>query len=141
MPPRETDLPPAELEVLKALWDQGPVTVRQVMNHLHQRNRKIAYTTVLTFLTRLEQRGLVRSDKSGIAYKYRATVTREKVMKSRLKSFLKDVYDGAAAPLVLQLVKEERLSRKDIEELQNLIDALDTKPGRGKSRSSKRSKP
>ena len=140
MPHPDTDLPAAELEVLKALWDRGPVTVRQVMNHLHKRNRKIAYTTVLTFLTRLEQRGLVSSDKSGLAYVYSAKVTRERVMKSRLRSFLEDVYDGAAAPLVLQLVREEKLSRKDIEELQKLIDELDVKSKRGKSRSSKRSR-
>ncbi len=134
-------LPAAELEVLKTLWDHGPVTVRQVMNHLHKRNRKIAYTTVLTFLTRLEQRGLVSSDKSGLAYVYRAVATREKITKSRLKSFLEDVYDGAAAPLVLQLVREGKLSQRDIEELQNLIDALDAKPKRPKPRSSKRSRP
>ena len=138
---RETDLPAAELEVLKTLWDHGPITVRQVMNHLHKRDRKIAYTTVLTFLTRLEQRGLVSSDKSGLAYVYRAVATREKITKSRLKSFLEDVYDGAAAPLVLQLVREGKLSQQDIEELQSLIDALDAKPKSGKKpRSSKRSR-
>ncbi|MFG0251386.1 MAG: BlaI/MecI/CopY family transcriptional regulator [Phycisphaerales bacterium JB038] len=137
---RDADLPAAELEVLKALWELGPVTVRQVMNHLHQRDRKLAYTTVLTFLTRLEQRGYVRSDKSDLAYVYRAVATREKVTKSRLKSFLEDVYDGAAAPLVLQLVRDGKLSQQDIEELQSLIDELDAKPKRRKARTSKRSR-
>ncbi|MHC4711323.1 MAG: BlaI/MecI/CopY family transcriptional regulator, partial [Planctomycetota bacterium] len=75
MAPRESDLGTAELEVLKALWDHGPATVRQVMNHLHQLSRQVAYTTVLTFLTRLEQKGYVKSDKSDVAYVYRPAVT------------------------------------------------------------------
>ena len=57
MPPRDSDLGHAELEVLRALWDLGPVTVREVLAHLHETGRKLAYTTVLTFLTRLEQMG------------------------------------------------------------------------------------
>jgi BlaI family penicillinase repressor len=127
VPPQEADLPAAELEVLKTLWDGGPATVRQVMNRLHRRGRKVAYTTVLTFLTRLEQRGFVKSDKSGMAYVYQPKVTREKVSKSRLRSLLEELYDGAAAPLVLQLVKDEQLSREDIDELQQLINRLDGK--------------
>ena len=54
---RNPDLGDAELEVLKALWDRGPTTVREVMNILHEQGRQVAYTTVLTFLTRLEQKG------------------------------------------------------------------------------------
>ena len=135
----ESDVGTAELEVLKTLWDEGPATVREVMNHLHAQGRKVAYTTVLTFLTRLEQKGFVKSDKSGLAYVYRPKVTREKVSRSRLKSLLEELYDGAAAPLVLQLVREKRLSRKEIAELQRLIEELDMKSRRAKSKSSKRS--
>ncbi len=127
MPPRETDLGEAELEVLKALWDDTPMTVREVMNLLHQQGRKVAYTTVLTFLTRLEQKGYVKSDKSELAYVYRPLVSREGVVKSRLKSFLTQLYDGAAGPLVLQLMREEKFSSDEIAELQKLIDRLDSK--------------
>ncbi|MDY7109840.1 MAG: BlaI/MecI/CopY family transcriptional regulator [Planctomycetota bacterium] len=139
MAPPESDLGTAELEVLRTLWDEGPATVREVMNHLHQRGRKVAYTTVLTFLTRLEQKGFVTSDKSGLAYVYRPRVTREKVSRSRLKALLEELYDGAAAPLVLQLVRERRLSRRDIAELQRLIEELDVKSRRGKSKPPRRS--
>ena len=65
---RDFDLGDAELEVLAVLWDEGPTAVRQVMNRLHEQGRRVAYTTVLTVLTRLEQKGLVRSDKSDMAY-------------------------------------------------------------------------
>jgi len=125
MAEREYELGTAEFEVLKALWDCGPSTVRQVMNHLHGRDRNVAYTTVLTFLTRLEQKGVVSSDKSGLAYVYRAKVTRDKVSRSRARKLLEQLYDGAAGPLVLQLVRTERLSATEIDELHRLVEELD----------------
>jgi predicted transcriptional regulator len=125
MAPRESDLGTAELEVLKALWDHGPATVRQVMNHLHQLSRQVAYTTVLTFLTRLEQKGYVKSDKSDVAYVYRPAVTRAKVTQSRLRALIAQLYDGDATPLVLQLMRDEKFTADEIAELQKLIDQLD----------------
>ncbi len=132
MSPRESDLGTAELEVLKALWDHGPATVRQVLNHLHDRGRRVAYTTVLTFLSRLEQKRFVKSDKSDQAYVYRPVVSRRKVTAVRLRSLIEQLYDGAAAPMVLQLMREENFSADEIAELQNLIDQLDAKPRRSK---------
>jgi len=133
----EHELGKAELEVLKILWEEGPCTVREVMNHLHARGRKVAYTTVLTFLSRLEQKGCAVSDKSGLAYVYRALVEREKVTRSRLRSLVDLLYDGAAGPLVLQLMKSERFTPEEIAELQNLIDQLETR-GRTRTRKSKK---
>ena len=52
---KDRDISAAELEVVSALWEGGPMTVREVMNTLHGQGREIAYTTVLTFLARLEQ--------------------------------------------------------------------------------------
>lgn len=127
MSDRQYDMGSAELEVLKALWDGGSATVRQVMNHLHERGRRVAYTTVLTFLTRLEQKGFVSSDKSGLAYVYRATLTRDRVSRTRLRTLLEQLYDGAAGPLVLQLMRTERFSAREIEELQKLITRLDAR--------------
>jgi predicted transcriptional regulator len=127
MAPRDGDLGTAELEVLKTLWDEGPCTVREVLNHLHHRGRKVAYTTVLTFLSRLEQKRFVKSDKSDQAYVYRPLVSRQKVTASRLRSVIEQLYDGAAAPMVLQLMREENFSRDEIAALQNLIDQLDSK--------------
>lgn len=120
------DLSDGELQVLAALWDVGPAPCREVMNHLQTRGRRLAYTTVLTFLTRLEQKGYVTSDRSGVAHVFRAGVSREKVRRSRLKDLVAQLYDGAAGPLVLQLVKSQQLTADEIAELQRLIDHLDT---------------
>ena len=129
MTDRLHELGAAELEVLKALWEIGPATVREVLNHLHDRGRQVAYTTVLTFLTRLEQKGFAASNKSGMAYVYRARVSKERVSRSRLRSLVEQLYDGAAGPLVLQLMKSERLTPEEIDELQKLIEKLEGKSG------------
>ena len=135
---RDSDLGEAELQVLRALWDGGPATVRDVLNLLHERGRKVAYTTVLTFLTRLEQKGFVKSDKSGQAYIYKSTVSRNQVTRSRLKVVMEQLFDGEAAPLVLQLMKTEKFSPEEIAQLQRLIDQWDgqssDKPGSNQTR-------
>lgn len=128
---RELDLSAGELEVLKVLWDHGPCPVRTVLERLHRRGRRIAYTTVQTVLTRLEQKGCVASDKSGFAFVYRARLTREQVTRSRLRAMVQSLYDGAAGQLALQLVRSERLTRAELEELARLIDELDAS-GRSK---------
>lgn len=125
MAKRELELGEAELAVLRALWDGGPQTVREVMTRLHDRGRKVAYTTVLTFLTRLEQKGFAVSDKNEFAYVYRAKVSRQAVAKSRVRSLIDQLYDGAAAPMVLHLIENERFSDDEIAQLRKLLKELD----------------
>jgi predicted transcriptional regulator len=126
MPPSDPrDLSGSELEVLSMLWEHGPSTVRQVLTRLRDAGRRLAYTTVLTFLARLEQKGFVSSDRSGVAYVYSPQITRDRVTRSRLRSILQTFYGGEAGPLVLQLVREQNLSRQELAELQDLIDRLD----------------
>jgi predicted transcriptional regulator len=127
------DLGTAELDVLRVLWDEGPAPVRDVMNHLHSRGRDWAYTTVQTLLTRLEQKGAVTSDKSGLAFVFRPVVSRDRVRRSRLKELVEELYDGAAGSLVLHLVKTQRLSGDEVAELSKLIEQLDSKGKRSKA--------
>ena len=122
----EYKLGSSELEVLKTLWDDGPGNVRDVMNKLHARGRNLAYTTVQTLLTRLEQKKFVKSDKTGLAFIYRPAVARDQVTRSRVKSMVEQFFDGAAAPLVLQLIQTETFSVQEIAELHKLIDKLDS---------------
>jgi len=119
------ELGDAELQVLKELWDGGPMTVREVLTRLHAKGRELAYTTVLTFLTRLEQKGYVASDKDGAAYVYSPTVSRENVTKSRVKAVMSELFDGAAGPMVLHLLKSEQLTEDEVAQLRRLIEELD----------------
>ena len=122
---RQYDLGAAELEVLKVLWEHGPATVREVLMRLHEAGRRVAYTTVQTLLTRLEQKRCAACDKSGLAFVYRARLTRERVTRSRLKAMVNQLYDGAAGPLVLQLIRTEHFTAQEIDELQKLSERLE----------------
>jgi predicted transcriptional regulator len=120
------DLGSGELEVLKVLWDRGPSTVREVLEVLHHRGRRVAYTTVLTTLTRLAAKGAVASDTSEHAHIYRPRLSRQQVTLGRLREMVRDFYDGAAAPLVLQLMSSEKFTPEELSQLQKLIDDLDS---------------
>ncbi len=125
MPARHTELSDAELEVLKALWDLGPSSVRDVRDHLESQGRDLAYTTVLTFLTRLKTKRCVTSKKIGQAYVYTPKVSRDKVTGARVRSLMEQLFDGSPAPLVLQLVRNERFTPDEIAQLRGLIDSLE----------------
>ncbi len=127
MAKRQVELGDGELAVMRVLWDEGPLTVREVMERLHERNRKVAYTTVLTFLTRLEQKNVVASDKRDTAYVYRAKISRQSVSASRIRTLVDQLYDGAAAPMLLQLIENEKFSADEIAQLRKLIDDLDSR--------------
>jgi BlaI family penicillinase repressor len=125
---KAVELGEAELAVMRVLWDDGPLTVRDVMNRLHERGRTVAYTTVLTFLSRLEQKGVVASDKRDTAYVYRAKISRQSVSSSRIKTLVDQLYDGAAAPMLLQLIESEKFSSEELSQLRKLLDDLDSRP-------------
>jgi predicted transcriptional regulator len=120
-----SELSGSELEVLRALWDLDSGTVREVLIHLHARGRSIAYTTVQTFLNRLEQKDVVACDRSTIPHVFKPLVSREKISRHRLRSLIDVIYDGAIGPAVLQLVQHERLSAEEFAELQRLVNRLD----------------
>ena len=80
---------------------------------------------MLTFLSRLEQKCFVVSEKAELAYVYRTKVSRDSVVKSRVKSLLDQLYDGAAGPMVLQLIEDGKFSADEISQLRKLIKDLD----------------
>ena len=124
----------AEREVLKALWDHGPGTVREIHAALVGQGRSWAYTTVTTLLQRLESKGYVACDKSRFAHVFSPLVTRDEVVREQATNLVDEYCDGAAAPLVLALVEAHCFSPQEIEKFRQLIDRLDAKRPRGKPR-------
>ena len=125
-----TNVPPvsdAELDVLKVLWQHGPATVREVEAHLRKRRRRWAYTTILTLLSRLREKGHVAADKSGTAHVFRAAVTREQLLRDGLTDLADRICDGTASPLVHALVQGSSLTPTDIADLRKLLDKLERK--------------
>src|SRR5262245_22527923 len=114
-----------ELEVLKVLWEHGPGTVRDLDAVLRKQGRRWAYTTVLTLLHRLEAKGYVKSDKSDLAHVFHAAVTRDRLLRLRLKALADDLCEGTATPLLHALVEGQRLTSEEIERLRRLLDDLE----------------
>jgi predicted transcriptional regulator len=114
----------AELEVLKVLWTEGPSTVREVHAGLGGRHRRWAYNTVLTLLSRLREKGVVASEKNGVALEFRAIVSREQLLRSRLTELVNQVCDGTTGPLVHALVQGRRFSPDELRSFRQLLDQL-----------------
>jgi len=119
------ELSEAEQEVLKTLWDLGSATVREVYEQLKRQGRGRAYTTVLTFLGRLEAKGYAESDKKGLAHVFRPLVSRQALLMQRLTRLVDEVCEGTAAPVVQALVQGRQLSLDDIAHLRRLLDDLE----------------
>jgi BlaI family penicillinase repressor len=131
---RPSSLGENELDLLKMLWEHGPGTVREVQAFSRRKGRRWAYTTVLTMLQRLEAKGFVTSDKSGVAHVFRPMVTRDKLLRRRLKDLANELCEGTATPLVLALVQEQRFTPEEISRFRQLLDGLEGKTkGQGKS--------
>jgi predicted transcriptional regulator len=126
-----------ELEVLRALWETGPSTVREVDAILRRQRRRWAYTTVLTLLHRLRTKGYVASDKSDLAHVFRATITREELIRQRLVDLADQLCDGTASPLVHALVGDREFSIDEIESLRKLLDEAEGRHRKGQWRGSK----
>ncbi|HEV2112032.1 MAG TPA: BlaI/MecI/CopY family transcriptional regulator [Gammaproteobacteria bacterium] len=97
-PPEPTE---AELEILRVLWQHGDCTVRQVHDSL-ARDNPVAYTTVLTTLQIMHQKGLVKRDESERAHVYAATLSQRRAQKRFLGKLLHRVFEGSSTELVMQ---------------------------------------
>lgn len=109
-----------ELEIMKVVWDRETVTVRDVYEALLEK-RKVAYTTVMTMMNILEQKGHLEKSQEDRAYLYRSTKSRNQVIRGMVREFVNRVFNGSAEPLLLHLVEDRKLSEKDIDEVRALI--------------------
>ena len=114
----------AEREVLKVLWDAGPLPVRDVLERLAAQGQDWSRSTVITLLQRLEKKGYVESDKSQFAFVFRPAVSREEVMHARMADLAGELCDGEALPLVLAFAERHRFSPEELARFRRMIDAL-----------------
>jgi BlaI family penicillinase repressor len=124
----------AELEVLKVLWEHGPLAVRNVLARLTHQGQQWTRSTVITLLQRLERKGYAASDKSKFAFVFRAIVSREDVISARMNDLAGELCNGDALPLVLAFAERHRFSAEDLARFRKMIDELETKRGKRGSR-------
>ena len=120
-----------ELEALKVLWDRGEATVRDVCEALNTDGEALAYTTVLSLLQVMEQKGLVTHRSEGKAYVYLPAIEREKTLRQLATGFLDRVFDGALDEYLVHALGRRKISARELEQLENLL-ATHRSKNRGK---------
>lgn len=122
MPKSPPEMTPAEFNVMKALWHLGRASVADVRAELSsEQGIDLAYTTVMTLLTRLAGKGALHVDKSRQPFLYRPAFRRDSVLRHRLRRFVDTVFDGDAEPLILQLVENESLSLDELRRIERKL--------------------
>jgi predicted transcriptional regulator len=117
-------LTPQELAIMTVVWKLDSATVRDVYEHLRVR-RAIAYTTVMTMMKILEEKGYLKRVLADRAYVYRPTKPRQQVVAAMVRDFVDRVFDGAAGGLLLHLAKDRRLSKDDRATIRRIIEDME----------------
>jgi predicted transcriptional regulator len=123
-----SDLSPTdrELEALKVLWEGGEATVREIADAMNAQAKnvgepEIAYTTVLSLLQVMEQKGLVDHRRDGKSYIYVPLVEQKSTFRRLAGSFLEKVFDGAVAEYLVHALESKRLSDAELDQLETML--------------------
>ena len=118
--PKEEQPTTGELEVLKVLWDRGPSTVRDVMEVLNA-DRPRAYTSVMSLMNVMADKGLLVRVPQGRAFVYRPKVERKRTRGRMVGDLLGRVFDGSAHELVAHLLDQTKPTAEELDEIQRTI--------------------
>ena len=113
-----------EMEIARALWEISPATVRAVFESLPN-NRKIGFSTVQTYLRRLETKGYVTSSLDGRVRVYASRTKARTVIRETVDDLVQRLFGGETMPLMRHLIEERGVDEKNLAELRELIDRLE----------------
>jgi predicted transcriptional regulator len=115
------DVTDTELAILQVLWDQGTATRRCITDILYPGGGDAHYATVQNLLGRLERKGFVRSKRDGNVLFFAATVEKDELIRRRIQGVADKLCDGSIVPLVMTLMRSQRLSADEVEELDSFV--------------------
>ncbi len=127
--PRHESLPQlskAQMEIMNVVWDRGEVTVADVWKALSAK-RSVARSTVLTMITRLEEKGWLCCDQEGHAFRYKAAVPREATLGTVVRRLVDTAFGGSAERLFQALVHGRGLSKEEARKIKEMIDRAEGK--------------
>lgn len=116
------DLGELQRAVLETVWELGQASVHEVRDRLNRGKKKLAYTTVLSALQKLEKAGWLEHRAEGKSYVYMATRTREEAGAGSVRRFLQRVFAGDAVALFQHLIRESHLSAEELKELKRALE-------------------
>jgi predicted transcriptional regulator len=117
-------LTPQELAIMKVVWKSDTVTVRDVYEALRE-TRRVAYTTVMTMMRILEDKGYLQKTLVDRAHVYRPAKPRQQVVGAMVRDFVDRVLDGAPKSLLLHLAKDNTLTPKQRQMVKQLVEEMD----------------
>lgn len=121
-----TQLTEVELQILNVLWDRGPSPVRDIHAQL-EASRGTNYSTTVKMLSVMLGKGLLTRDEEKSPHVYRAAMTRKRAGRQMLDNLVTRVYEGSTMSLVMQALASGKATPDEIDELRNLLDALEGK--------------
>ena len=117
---------PAELEVLKILWERGPLTVREVWETLRERHLRRAYTSVLSLLNVMADKGLLERQPFGRAFQYQPAVSRESTLGQMLGDLWQRAFSGSASSLVAHLLDQTQPSEAELNAIRETLNRFES---------------
>lgn len=114
-------LGPLEADIMQVIWKIQKATVQDVYDEL-SRDRNIAYNTVMTVMTRLAQKGVLKRQKDGRAFVYFPKTTKSEVGQGMLQYVIDKIFGGSKVPVISQLLAETDLSEEELNVLKRLVE-------------------
>lgn len=114
----------SELRIARTIWRLGKATVGQVFQALPE-DSEIDYTTVQTYIRRLEQKGYIRSTRTGRNKVYSPKVQPRKVIKETVDDLMERLFDGEVLPLMRHLINDQQISADQIQELRRMLNEFE----------------
>jgi BlaI family transcriptional regulator, penicillinase repressor len=130
---RRPALSKAEMEVVRIVWNLGEATVRQAFDAFPPQ-RNIDFTTVQTYLRRLETKGYLRAKRQGRALVYRPRVRPDDVIRDTVGDLVNRLFDGQTVPLLHHLIRDRSIRKEDIDELRAMIDQWESEQDESSSK-------
>ncbi|MEZ4826885.1 MAG: BlaI/MecI/CopY family transcriptional regulator [Bacteroidia bacterium] len=112
---------PAELEILKILWEYEPATVRFIHEKLSE-TKEVGYTTTLKQMQRMTEKSMIARVSEGKVHEYRALVREHQVKKNLFGQLVDSVFKGSTMDLVIHALGNSRPSREEISELEKWLE-------------------
>ncbi len=118
-----TKLGAVQTRIMQVLWDREKATAREITEELNRLtpNDLTAHSTVQTLLRGLMDKGSVNYETQGRTFVFRAAVAQDKVRKNATRDLVQKTFGGSASDLVSFLLKNEKVSKKELEEIKKLI--------------------
>jgi BlaI family penicillinase repressor len=117
----EIQLGRMQFRIMQVLWDRGRASAREITDALNKAE-PVAHSTVQTLLRQLEAKGAVAHEAEGRTFVFSPLLDEDRVKRTATRDLLERVFGGSVGGLVAHLLKDERLSRSELEELRRLID-------------------